>query len=299
VEIDNFVQVAVSGIAMGSIYTLTASGLFIAHLTTTKLNFGQGDFLMVAAFLGMALVRFGVPVPFVILGVVLVLSLFGLILERVAIRPLGRFSNLGSGPLAWILTTIGFGLILQNVVTLIWGGSAQYSPPLFSAARDNVLLVLGVGVYREELAIIAVSVLVIAAFYVFLFRTRWGKAITAVAFNTDTALLLGINVRHTVVLAWVVASVLAGISGVLVGPITAVHPHMGLLFLIKGFAGAIIGGFTNPVGLLIGSLSFGIIEGFSNYFDSSFGDLYPLLLILLFLVVKPAGLFGEAKADVR
>ena len=298
-EISNIVQILVSGIAMGSIYTLMASGLFIAHLTTLKLNFGQGDFLMVAAYLGMTLARLGVPLPFVILGVILALAVFGLILERVAIRPLGRMPSLGSGPLAWILTTLGLGLILQNIVTLTWSGAAQYSPSLFSSSRDNALTVLGVGVYREELAIIGASILVVAAFYWFLYRTRWGKAITAVAFNTDTALLLGINVRSTLVLAWVVASVLAGISGVLVGPITMVQPHMGLLFLIKGFAGAIIGGFTNPMGVMIGSLSFGVIEGFSNYFDSSFGDLYPLLLILLFLVVKPTGLFSQSKSDVR
>jgi branched-chain amino acid transport system permease protein len=295
----NFVQLLLSGLAMGAIYALTATGLFIAHLATTRLNFGQGDFLMFAAYLSMALLLAGVPVLLVMVVVLVVLALMGWGLERFAIRPLDRMRALVGGQYSWVLTTMGVALIIQNVVTLLWGKSSQYSPPLFSANRQNVVQVFGAGVFVEELLVIVAALAVILLFYALLYRTRQGRAIYAVAFSPDTAALLGIDVRRTVVLVFVMASVLAAISGVLVGPIVTVQPHMGLVFTVKAFAVASLGGFANPLGVLVGAILFGVAESFSNYVNSAFGDLYPLLLVMALLVIKPSGLFGEAKTDVR
>ncbi len=295
----NFVQLLLSGLAMGAIYALTATGLFIAHLATTRLNFGQGDFLMFAAYLSMALLLAGVPVLLVMVVVLVVLALMGWGLERFAIRPLDRMRALVGGQYSWVLTTMGVALIIQNVVTLLWGKSSQYSPPLFSANRQNVVQVFGAGVFVEELLVIVAALAVILLFYALLYRTKQGRAIYAVAFSPDTAALLGIDVRRTVVLVFVLASVLAAISGVLVGPIVTVQPHMGLVFTVKAFAVASLGGFTNPLGVLVGAILFGVAESFSNYVNSAFGDLYPLLLVMALLVIKPSGLFGEAKTDVR
>jgi len=296
--LSNVFQLLMSGIAVGAIYTLTAKGLFIAHLATHRLNFGQGDFLMVGAYVTIGLMLLGVPAPLVLVGVLIVLGLLGWGLERFTIRPLDRAGD-QTGGYAWVLTTAGAALILQNVVELTWGKSAQYAPPIFSASRNNVIQIGGVGIFVEELAIIAVAFVAVTAFYLFLFRTRWGKAIYAVAFNPEAAAMLGVNVRGTVVLVFVLASLLAGISGFLVGPLVSVNPHMGLVFTIKAFAVASIGGFSNPVGLLAGGLLFGIVEAFSNYFDSSFGDLYPLIAVLILLAFRPTGLFSTRAADVR
>lgn len=295
----NFLQVLVSGVAMGAIYTLTAKGLFIAHLTTNRVNFGQGDFLMVAAFISMALLVAGMPVVAAIPVVLVVLGLMGWGLERFAIRPLDRLGSRGGGAYSWILTTAGVALIVQNVVELVWGKSAQYSPPLFSGRRDNVVSVLGVGFFIEEILVIVAASAAVAGFYWMLFVSRWGKAVYAVAFNPEAAALFGIDVRRTVVLVFVLAALLAGISGILVGPLVTVQPYMGLIFTIKALAVASIGGFANPVGILLGGFLFGIAEAFSNFWDSQFGDLYPLLFVLALLVLKPSGLFGEARADVR
>lgn len=292
-------QVLVSGVAMGAIYTLTAKGLFIAHLTTNRLNFGQGDFMMVAAFISLALLTAGLPLVATIPIVLVVLGLLGWGLERFAIRPLDRLGGQGGGPYSWILTTAGVALILQNVVELVWGQSAQYSPPLFSGKRDNVITVFGVGFFLEELLVIVAAVGVVAGFYWFLFVSRWGKAVYAVAFNPEAAALFGIDVKRTVVLVFVLAALLAGVSGVLVGPLVTVQPHMGLIFTIKALAVASIGGFSNPIGILVGGFLFGIAEAFSNFWDSQFGDLYPLLFVLALLVFRPSGIFGEARADVR
>jgi branched-chain amino acid transport system permease protein len=296
----NFVQLLVSGMAMGAIYTLTAKGLFIAHLTTNRVNFGQGDFMMAAAYLSLAALGAGLPLPVSIAAVVFVLALMGWGLERFAVRPLDRFgSGRAGGALAWILTTAGVALILQNTVELIWGKSSQYSPPLFSDRRDNVVTVAGVGFFMEELLIILAAFAAVGAFWWALFRTRWGRDVYTVAFNPEAASLLGIDVRRTVVSVWVIAALLAAVSGILVGPLVTVHPHMGLIFTIKALAVASLGGFANPLGILAGGLLFGVAEALSNYWDSKYGDLYPLLFVMAMLVLKPSGLFGEVKADVR
>ena len=155
------------------------------------------------------------------------------------------------------------------------------------------------GFYLEELAVAVLALLIVAAFYWVLFRARWGKEVAAVAFDKDTAALLGIDVRRTVVLSYVIMSMLAAASGILAGPVTTVQVHMGIVFIIKGFAVISIGGFANPLGILIAGIGFGLLESFSNYFDSGFGDLYPFLAAVLLLIIRPSGLFGEHRADVR
>lgn len=294
-----FLQVLFSGLAMGAIYTLSAKGLFITHLATHRLNFGQGDFLMVGAFLSMTLLLAGVPVVLTIATVLAVLAVMGWLLERLAIRPLDRVRHHVGGAFSWVLTTMGVALILQNAATLVWGGTGRYSPPIFSADRDNVVYVLGAGLFVEEVVVVLMSLAIVGGFYWFLFKTKWGREINAVAFSPETSALLGINVQRTVILVFVLAAVLAGISGVLVGPLVTVHPHMGLVFTIKALAVAAIGGFSHPFGILLGGVLFGIAESFANYFDSAFGDLYPLLFLIAFLILRPSGLFGEAKTDVR
>jgi branched-chain amino acid transport system permease protein len=296
----NFIQLLVTGTAMGAIYALTAKGLFIAHLTTNRVNFGQGDFLMAASFLSLAAIGAGLPLPLAVLAVVTVLSLMGWGLERFAVRPLDRFGvGRAGGALAWILTTAGMALILQNTVELLWGKSSQYSPPLFSDRRDNVITVGQIGFFLEELLIILAAFAAVGAFWWALFRTRWGRDVYTVAFNPDAASLLGIDVRRTVTSVWIIAALLAAVSGILVGPLVTVHPHMGLIFTIKALAVASLGGFANPIGILVGGILFGVAEALANYWDSKYGDLYPLLFVMAMLVLKPSGIFGESKADIR
>lgn len=292
-------EIALSGVAMGAIYTLSAQGLLVTYLAAHSMNFGQGDFLMIAAFLSMTLLLAGVPVIGVLVIVAVALALLGVLLERIAIRPLDRRRRAGGATHAWILTTMGFALVLQNVTTLIWGRSSHYSPPLFSAGRDSVVTIAGISLYREEIAVVLAALLAVGLFYLLLMRSGTGKAIRVVAFDPDTAALLGIDVKRILVIAFVLASLLAAVSGVLIGPLVTVQPAMGLVLTIKALAVASIGGFANPLGVLVGGLIFGIVEGVSNYADSAFGDLYPLLLVLALLVVRPAGLFGQAATDTR
>jgi len=298
-SLGDFLQVLISGISKGSIYTLMAQGLLITYLTTRALNFGQGDFLMLASFLAMAALVAGWPVWLSVLAVIVAMGLLGAVIERVAVAPLARQRIGSAGSLAWILTTMGFGMLIQNTAELVWGKSSMYSPPLFSTQKQQIVRIGEAGFYLEELAVAVLALLIVAAFYWLLFRARWGKEVAAVAFDKDTAALLGIDVRRTVVLSYVIMSMLAAASGILAGPVTTVQVHMGIVFIIKGFAVISIGGFANPLGILIAGIGFGLLESFSNYFDSGFGDLYPFLAAVLLLIIRPSGLFGEHQADVR
>jgi branched-chain amino acid transport system permease protein len=295
----DLVQLLISGIAMGSIYTLMGKGLLITFLTTRALNFGQGDFLMIASFLSMTLLLAGAPVLLAVPVVLVVMVVLGVGLERLAIRPLANMTAGSASSLAWILTTMGFGMLLQNTAQLVWGKSRFYSPPLFADEQKKVVEVMGARFYLEELIVAVVAMVVVGVLYWFLFRARWGKEVAAVSFDKGTASLLGIDVRRVVATSYAIMAVLAAVSGILAGPLTTVQAHMGLLFILKGFAVVCIGGFVNPIGILIAGLGFGIVEAMSNYVDSAFGDLYPFIIALLFLIVRPSGLFGEFKADVR
>ena len=295
----DLVQLMISGIALGSIYTLMGKGLLITYLTTRALNFGQGDFLMFAAFLSMSLLGAGVPVLVAVPIVIAALIVLGLLLERVAIRPLGAMHAGSGSALAWILTTLGSGMLLQNTAQLVWGKSRFYSPPLFMSEQKKVIELLGVRFFAEELLAAVVALSVVAALYWLLFRSRWGKEVAAVSFDKGAAALLGIDVRRVVAVSYAIMATLAAVSGIIAGPLTTVQAHMGLLFILKGFAVVCIGGFANPVGILLAGIGFGLLEVFSNYYDSQFGDLYPFAIALLFLIVRPSGIFGESKTDVR
>ena len=295
----DLVQLLISGIAMGSIYTLMGKGLLITFLTTRALNFGQGDFLMIATFLSMALLLAGVPLLVTAALVIAALVALGVALERIAIRPLAKMHAGSGSALAWILTTMGFGMLLQNTAQMVWGKSRFYSPPLFASEQKKVVELAGVRFFLEEMVVAVIALVVVALLYWMLFRTRWGKEVTAVSFDKGTSALLGIDVRKVVATSYAIMAALCAVSGILAGPISTVQAHMGLLFILKGFAVVCIGGFSNPVGILIAGLGFGIVEALSNYFNSQFGDLYPFAIALLFLVVRPSGLFGEARTDVR
>jgi len=298
-ELSNAIQLLSGGLAMGAIYVLVALGLYITHLTTHRVNFGQGDFLMVATFLILFLRKVGLPLGIAVLITVLALAVMGWLLNRIAIEPLDRKKSSAIGAYSWILTTAGIALILQNVIELGFGKTSQYSAPLFSSRRDEVVQFLGAGLFLEEILVIVAAVIIVLLFYGFMFYSRWGKNIQAVAFNPEAAILLGINTRRIKTGVFVIASILAAVAGILIGPLVTINPHMGLVFTIKALIVAAIGGFANPVGILVGGILFGVFEGISNYLDSGFGDLYPLLAALIIIAIKPSGLFSERGTDVR
>lgn len=286
----SIIQVAVSGLAMGGVYALIAEGFYIAHRITNTLNFGQGDFLMLSCFIALMLIHLNLPFYLIFILVLIFLAVVGIIFERVAIRPVAHAG------LSYILTGMGFAMIVQNSVVVIWGNHAQPFPSFFGGARVKAIHIGGIGFFPEEVVIILSSLAVMACFFFLLKKTMTGKAFSAVAYSPDTASMFGINVTRMKVAAYVIASILAGIGGFLYGPVATVEPFMGFKLTLKGFAAAILGGFFNPVGIFVGALLLGLIDNFASLMTSQFGDMISFLVIIFVLVLRPSGLFKEQES---
>ncbi len=278
-------QALISGLAIGSIYALIAQGYYVTHITTNTLNFGQGDFLMLGALVALSLIGAGVPFPIVVLGSMAVMALYGVILERTAIKPLKHFFSI-----AWIMSTVAVATISRNVAILIWGRNVLSFPSPFG---DRILRIGSVGVPYHEVFVFIVSALSVAALVVFLRKSMLGKALMAVAFNRDAAALMGINVNRMSMLAFALSSAIAALGGILIGPVTFTGAFMGGLLGLKAFGAAIIGGMEEPQGIFIGGLILGVSEMLFANVHSAFKDASAFILILLILVIRPAGLFGR------
>lgn len=294
-------QALFSGLALGGIYALVALGFSITHTTTKTLNFGQGEFLVAGAFVavGALLLIAGKPYTGVLeqadvtvgrylLALVItvaVVGLLGVLLYYTAIRPF-----FGSGGMAWVMSTIGFGIVLQNSAMAIWGSSSIAVP---SPLGDEVLRIAGAGVRPQEILVIVATLTIMTALDYVLRKTKIGKAVRAVATNQQAAALMGINVSAIVVLAFVTSSGLAGIAGLLMAPITTASVFMGLTIALKAFSAAIVGGLSSPRGCIAGGILLGCIEALVGLWRAEMREITLFLLIILVLMVKPEGLFGR------
>jgi branched-chain amino acid transport system permease protein len=294
-------QALLSGLALGGIYALVALGFSITQTTTKTLNFGEGEFLVAGSFVavGTLLLLAGkgqtgvlavadVTLPrylLALLASLVVLGILGVVLYFAAVRPF-----FGSGGMSWVMSTIGFGIILQNTALAIWGPGAMAMP---SPMGDEVIRIGGAGIRPQEILVLGVAGAVMLALDYVLRRTKLGKAVRAVAANPAAAALMGINVGAIVVLAFVLSSGLAGLAGLLIAPITTASVFMGLAISLKAFSAAIVGGLTNPRGCIAGGFLLGCIEAMVGLWRAEMREITVFLLIILVLVIKPEGLFGR------
>lgn len=286
-------QAVISGLILGSIYAIIAQGYYITYITTRTMNFGQGDFLMIGALMGLttlgALTTSGMngylAVFLTILIIFGIMSVFGVGLERIAIRPLQQYVAIG-----WILSTVAVSMIVRNIAMLIWGRNVIPFPSPFGS---EVIRLGTVGITKHEIFVGVCALVIMGSLFLFLKKSLLGKALAAVAFNPDAASLMGINPRKMAMLAFALSSALAGLGGILVGPITNTAFYMGATLGLKAFAAAIIGGLENPLGILIGGLLLGMIEQVCSLYNSAYKDASAFVLILLVLLVMPQGLLGK------
>jgi branched-chain amino acid transport system permease protein len=294
-------QALLSGLALGGIYALVALGFSITQTTTRTLNFGQGEFLVAGSLIGFAcllllagkaptgvLAVADVTLPryaLAVIAAVALLSALGVVLYYTAVRPF-----FGAGGMAWVMSTIGFGIILQNTALAIWGPGAMAMP---SPLGDGVLHIGGAGIRPQEILVLGVTGAVMLALDYTLRRTRIGKAVRAVSANHAAASLMGINVGAMVVLAFVLSSGLAALAGVLMAPITTASVFMGLAISLKAFSAAIVGGLTNPRGCIAGGFLLGCTEALVGLWRAEMREITVFALIILVLVLKPEGLFGQ------
>lgn len=280
-------QAVVSGLSIGSIYALIAQGYYVTFITTATLNFGQGEFLMIGAMVGLtAYVTLGLPFPIALLIALAVTALMGIALERVAIRPVIRHVLSHS----WVLSTLAISIILKNASVHIWGPEQIKFPSPFG---DQVVQIGNAGIFPQELFIIVAALGTVVAVQLFLKRSVLGKALMAVAHNRNAAAVMGIDVKKMVILAFALSSALAGLGGVLIAPVTFAWAYMGTVPGIKAFAAAIFGGLENPVGILIGGLVIGLGEQLFGTISSNLKEGITFLFILVMLAFRPTGLMGR------
>jgi branched-chain amino acid transport system permease protein len=288
-----FLQAIVNGLIYGSVYAIIAQGYYITFVTTKTMNFGQGDFLMVGALTGISVfstaTAFGLPIwlSFLItlFVIIAVLSIAGWGLEQVAIKPLKGFHTIG-----WILSTVAVGMIVRNVAMLVWGRDVLAAKSPFG----NTVINLGViKILPHEIFVLIMAGVIMLLLYIFLKRSLFGKALEAVAFNKNAASLMGINPRLMAAIAFAIAGALAGLGGIMVGPLVQPGAFMGLTLGLKAFAAAIIGGLENPAGIFIGGLMLGVIEMVFAIYSISLKDAASFVLILSILAFMPQGLFGK------
>lgn len=283
-------QAIVSGVALGSVYALIAQGYYVTFTTTETVNFAQGEFLMVGALTSYTLlVLNGVNFLVALVVVIVLMAIMGVVVERVAIRPLRQLLSVG-----WILSTVGVSVILRQFAEIYWGREQKRVPSIFG---DTPIFIGGTGIFPQEVFIIVASLLTMAALLFFLKRSTFGKALQAVAFNPSAAGLMGINVRQMVVVAYIISSILAGIAGMLVAPIIFAHAEMGALLGLKAFAAAIIGGIENPIGILVVGIGLGIAEFIAAGINASFRDAATFMILILLLAWRPQGLFQRVTAE--
>ena len=285
-------QLTISGAAIGCIYALIALGFVLIYKATETVNFAQGDLMMVGGFVGLtAMTVAGLPFWLAFLLTIVVMVLFGMGTERLVLRPL-----LGQPAFTVVMMTIGLGYLARGVVTMIpyWGTETHSLPVPY---KDEVIWLGGEGkglvVSVEHLVIIVATVALVALLFLFFRYTRLGIAMQATSQNQLAAFYMGIPVRRVNMLIWGLSSAICGVAGLLLAPITFVHANMGFVGL-KAFPAAVVGGFGSLPGAIVGGLIIGLVESFSGfYLPEGFKDIAPYIVVLLMLVLKPNGLFGE------
>ncbi len=281
-------QVIVSGVSQGCIYGLIALGFVLIYKATETVNFAQGELMMLGAFVGVtATTVLGLPYWAAIAATLLVMALFGFLLERVVLEPI-----LGQPAFAIIMVTIGIGFVARGLVTMIpgWGTETHMLETPF---RGEIVRAGGLVVAAEHLVIIAATVLLVAVLYVFFRFSRVGIAMQAASQNQLAAYYMGIPVRRLNGLIWALSAAVAALAGLLLAPLTFVHVNMGFIGL-KAFPAAVVGGFGSLPGAIVGGIIIGVVEALSGvYLPEGFKDVAAYVVVLIMLAVRPSGLFGE------
>lgn len=297
----SFLQPLASGLAVGSAYALIALGFSVTFTTTKTMNFAHGDFVSAGAFVGVAVLFAALGIPLtsttfsgahpavqsqlLALAVAIVgVGALGWLLFALGVRP---FS--GRPGMPWVMSTLGFGVILQSIGMAIWGPKSVVVPGLFG---NDVLRIAGIGLLPQELLTFGVATAVMLAFDYVMRRTLIGKAMRAVAHKPEAAALMGIDVRTMMVGSYVVSSALAGLSGFLLAPIVEVSLFMSVAVGLKGFSAAIVGGLDNPRGCVLGGFLLGVLEAYINLWSAQWREIAIFALVIVVLSVRPNGLFG-------
>jgi branched-chain amino acid transport system permease protein len=284
-------QLLATGLAMGSIYALVALGFVLIFNAVNVVNFAQGEFVMVPAFVAVWLMTaLKLPFPLAYLLILVFMGVFGIVFQRLAYYPLRNRTFL---PV--IISTIGVSIFLKNAAQLVFGAE-----PLLMArpTSADVLNLAGVFIDPQHVVIIVVTLIMLVFQYVFFEKTSLGKKMQATAQDKEMARLLGIRVSKMIVITFAYSSILGGVAGILIGPIFYVSKEMGAMLGLKAFCSTIVGGFGSVPGAILGGLFLGVVEVISAYYISSaYRDAFAFIILILVLLFRPQGFFGEKVAE--
>ena len=282
------VQLLLGGIATGCVYGLVALGFVLIYKATEAVNFAQGDLMMLGAFITLQFVNsgyWGMPFWLGLALATIVMAVIGYGMEALIIRKL-----FGQPQFAVVILTIAVGFVLRFLAGMIWGHELLSLETPFAGKN---LAVLGVAVSYDEIFVIAATILLTGALYLFFARTRLGVAMQASSQNQLAAYYMGIPVKRLNSLIWALAGMVAAVAGILFASKGSIEPSIGLLG-IKAFAAAVIGGFGSLPGALLGGLIVGLIEPFSaRYIAAGYSQIMPYLLLFLILVFRPHGILAQ------
>jgi len=280
-------QITVSGALMGLVYALVAYGFQLTYATSKSINFGQGELVMVSAFVSLSLIGLGLPYWAVVPLGLLFGALLGLVVERVAVRLALEQKSEG-----WILLSIIVGLFLFSFAENVWGRDDRPFPTPIPSTPFHLF---GVDVTPLEVSVLVGVLVVMGLVEVFKRRTLLGKAFEAVSADRDAGELMGISATRTVMLSYGLSGAVAALAGILVSPITTVGPTMASAMILKAFSVAVVAGLESGFGVVVIGLFLGALEGLASlYLGSGWREAPGLLLLILALAVRPTGLFGSA-----
>ena len=286
----NILQYCINGISIGSIYAIIALGYTMVYGIAKMLNFAHGDIIMVGAYICYCVTNYlGMPPILGILASMAVCTFLGIVIEGLAYKPLR-----GTPSLAVLITAIGVSYFLQNAAQLIWGSNPKSFTSVVSTIKP-FLLFGSLTITGEVLVTVVVSVVIMLALTWFTSSTRIGKSMRAVSEDRDAAQLMGINVNKTISITFAIGSALAAVAGVLMcSSIPVLQPTTGSMPGIRAFTAAVLGGIGSIPGAMLGGVLLGIIETFAKAFLSTqFSDAIVFGVLIIILLVKPAGLLGK------
>ncbi len=280
-------QYLITGLTVGSIYAMVAVGFNIIYNVTEIINFAQGEFVMLG---GLIMVFFhvavGLPLILAFPATVILVTLVGVLLDRLAINPIRQPTVL-----TLIIATIAASILLKGTAMFVWGKN-PYDLPAFSGRSP--ISIFGAVIQPQYLWVIGFLIVIVIILSIFFNRTIIGKAMSACADNPDAASLVGINVKQMILLSFALSAAIGAVAGITVTPISLMEYDRGAMLAVKGFSAAVLGGLGSFPGAILGGLIIGAIESFgAGLISSGYKDAFALIVLLVVLFFKPSGILGS------
>lgn len=283
-----FLNYFISGLGLGSVYAIIALGYTMVYGIAKMLNFAHGDVIMVGAYIAFfSLTKFNLPLPAAVIASVVVCTVLGVVIERLAYKPLRQAPSL-----AVLITAIGVSYFLQNGAQILWSSSSKVFPSVIS---NGAIQLGGLSISYLTLITILTCIVVMICLTTFINRTRTGSAMRACSEDKGASMLMGINVNQIISITFAIGSGLAAIAAILLAATyPSVYPTLGAMPGIKAFTAAVFGGIGSIPGAFIGGLVLGVIEIMSKaYISTQLSDAIVFAVLIVILLIKPTGLLGK------